>query len=100
MPPACQKAALFQRRDQPVDSRLRLQPERVLHLLEARREAGLLEVAIDVEKQLVLLFGQHRLRFFPLFGTNGQLSRCSTEVHRHSSRYPEPEPKKPALEAE
>jgi hypothetical protein len=63
-----QEAAFLQRRDQPVDARLRPELQRLLHFLEARREAGALEVPVDEDQQLVLLACQHA-------GTPG---RCTT----------------------
>ena len=45
--PAAQEAALLQRRDQAVDARFGLELQRLLHLLEARREAGRFEVTVD-----------------------------------------------------
>jgi hypothetical protein len=78
VPPSRQKAALLQRGNKSVDAGLGFEFQRVLHLLEARREAGLLQVTVDIDQQLVLLAGQHGGRSFPLragrrVGTNRQL---------------------------
>jgi hypothetical protein len=49
-----------ERRDQPMDARLRAQVQRLLHLVERRRHARLLEPFVDEHEKLVLLAGQHR----------------------------------------
>src|SRR3546814_382007 len=56
---AADEAALLQRRDQPMDARLGLEVERVLHLVEGWRDAGVLDPLLDEHEQLVLLPGEH-----------------------------------------
>ncbi len=56
---ATQEPALLQSRYQPVDARLALQVERLLHLLERRRDAGFFQLALDEAQELVLLGRQH-----------------------------------------
>src|SRR5690606_28623777 len=71
--------------DQPMDSRLALEVERVLHLLERGRNAGFLEPALDEEQKLVLLGGQHgqALRKRSNSGTNAeQVSNKILQVKR------------------
>ena len=57
---AADEAALLQRRDQAVDAGLRAQVERVLHLVEGGRHAGLLQPLIDETQKLKLFARQHR----------------------------------------
>jgi hypothetical protein len=57
------EAALFQRRDQAMDAGLGPQIERVLHLVEGGRHAGLLQALMDETQQLELFSGQHRYLF-------------------------------------
>ena len=56
---AAEVAPFFQRRNQPVNARLRFQQQRVLHLLEAGGKTRLFQVFVDVDEQLVLLAGKH-----------------------------------------
>ena len=56
---AADEAALLERRDQPVHPRFGFEVERILHLLERRRHAGLAEMVVDVAKKLMLLARQH-----------------------------------------
>src|SRR5215469_9286562 len=56
-----QEAALLEASDQAMDTRLRLQPERLLHLVERWRDAVVVEALVDEHQQLVLFTGQHRL---------------------------------------
>jgi hypothetical protein len=53
------EAAFLQRRDQPVDAGFGAQIERILHLIERRRNAILLHALMDEHEQIALLFGQH-----------------------------------------
>jgi hypothetical protein len=53
------EAALLQRRDQPVDARLGRQVQRLLHLVEGGRHAGLLDPFMDEHQEFVLLAGEH-----------------------------------------
>ena len=57
---ATDEAAFLEREDQPVNARFRPQIERVLHLVEGRRHARLLQTLMDEAQQIVLFFGQHR----------------------------------------
>ena len=57
---AADEAALLERRDQAMDAGLGAQIERVLHLVEGRRHAGLLQPLMDKAQQLGLLASQHR----------------------------------------
>lgn len=59
MPPAAEEAALFEGRNQPVNAGFRLQAQRILHLLEARRETSLFEMPVNIHQQLVLLAREH-----------------------------------------
>ena len=61
---AANEAALFQRGDEAVDARLRAQVERVLHLVEGGRNAGLLQPLAD-ETQEFVLFAREHLDQFP-----------------------------------
>jgi hypothetical protein len=54
---AAQEAALLQAGDQPVDARLRLQVQRLLHLVERRRHTIVVEALVDEHEQFVLLAG-------------------------------------------
>jgi len=60
---AAYEAALRQRRDQPVDARLGLQVERVLHFIEGRRYASFLQALVDEAQKLKLLASQHMCSF-------------------------------------
>ena len=62
---AADEAALLQRRDQPVDAGFRPQVERVLHLVEGRRNPGLGQPFMNETQELELLAGQHIVRFSP-----------------------------------
>ena len=55
-----EKAALFQRSDQAVNSRFRFEIKRVLHLIEGGRNTGLADPLVDEHQKLVLLIRQHR----------------------------------------
>jgi hypothetical protein len=55
-----QEPALLERQDQPVNARLGLEIEGVLHLLEGRRHAVLFQPLIDEEKEFELLACEHR----------------------------------------
>src|SRR3546814_2248367 len=57
---AAEKPSFFQRADQPVNARFRLEAERLLHLLERRRNAARVEALLDEVEQFMLLRGQHR----------------------------------------
>jgi len=57
---APQELALLERADQAVDAGLRLEVQRLLHLLERGRYAGFGEAIVDEADQLVLLGGEHR----------------------------------------
>ncbi len=57
---AADEAALLQRRDQPVNAGFGAQIERVLHLVEGRRNAGFLEPLMDETQKLELFPRQHR----------------------------------------
>jgi len=57
MPP--QEPALLEGRDQPMDAGFGPQVQRVLHFLKTRRAAGLAQMLIDKNQQLVLFRGQH-----------------------------------------
>ena len=54
---AAQEAALLQPGDQAVDAGLGLEPQRLLHLVEGRRHATLVEALVDEHQQFVLLAG-------------------------------------------
>jgi hypothetical protein len=58
---AADEIALFERKDQTMDAGLRTQIERLLHLVEGRRDALLLQALVNEAQQLVLLLGQHDL---------------------------------------
>jgi hypothetical protein len=77
-----EKAALLQRRDQTMDARFRLQPQRLLHFLEGGGEAGLTQVPVYEYQQLVLLPREHGSSSYPGgyapapdWRTNGQPTR-------------------------
>src|SRR5437899_204844 len=57
---AADEAALLECRDQAVDARLRSEVERVLHLVERRGDARLLEALVNEAQQFQLLSGEHR----------------------------------------
>ena len=63
---AADEPAFLQRADQAVNARLRLEVERLLHLLKARRYATQFEMLLDEQKQLLLLGGEHRLSSLPM----------------------------------
>ena len=56
---AADEAALFQRRDQPVDAGFGAQVERVLHFVEGGRHARFGQPLVDEAQKLELLAGQH-----------------------------------------
>src|SRR5690606_17058169 len=56
---AADEAALLQAGDQAVDAGLGPEVERVLHLIKGWRDAVALQVPVDEEQKLVLLFGEH-----------------------------------------
>jgi hypothetical protein len=56
-----QEAALLKRRDEAVDAGLGRQIERLLHLVERRRDAGFLDPLMDEHEKFVLLTGEHGL---------------------------------------
>ena len=56
---AANEAALFQRGDEAVDAGLRAQIERVLHLVEGGRNAGLFQPFIDETQKFVLFAREH-----------------------------------------
>ena len=60
---AADEAALLQRRDQPVNAGLGPQIERVLHLVEGRRHAGLLQPLVDEDSSSYCF----RVSTFPRF---------------------------------
>ena len=51
---------LLERHDQAMNSGLRAQIERVLHFVEGRRHARLLEALMDETQELALFLGQHK----------------------------------------
>ena len=53
------EAALLQRHDQPMNAGLGAQIERLLHFVEGRRHALVLQALVNETKQLALLPGQH-----------------------------------------
>jgi hypothetical protein len=57
---ATDEAALFQRGDEAVDTRLRAQVERVLHFIEGWRHASLLQPFIDETQKFILFARKHR----------------------------------------
>ena len=57
---AADEAALLERRDQPMNARFGAQVERVLHLVEGRRNSGLLEPLMDKTQEFSLLAREHR----------------------------------------
>jgi hypothetical protein len=54
------EAALLEPADQAMDARFRAQVQRVLHLVERRRDAGRRQPLIDEHQQFMLFSGQHR----------------------------------------
>ena len=60
---AADEAPLLQGRNQPVDAGFRLELQRLLHLLEAGGEAGLFQMPIDIDQQLVLFPREHGAGF-------------------------------------
>ena len=56
---AADEAALFQRRNQPMDAGFGAQVERVLHFVEGGRHAGFGQPLVDEAQELELLAGQH-----------------------------------------
>ena len=54
------EAALLQRRDQPVDAGFRREIQRILHFVEGRGDAGLLQPLMNEEEKFMLLARQHR----------------------------------------
>ena len=56
---AADEAALLERRDQPVNARLGPQVQRILHLVEGGRHAGLLQTLMDEPQEFELLASQH-----------------------------------------
>src|ERR1700733_12027207 len=85
MMPAREVAAFFQCRNQAMNTRLRLQVKRVLHLLEARGEASLLQVAVNIHKQFVLFTSQHGGFLEWSSEQTGNRRGCSMLVLRPSS---------------
>src|SRR3546814_9490130 len=71
---AAEEASFFQGADQPVDARFRLEAERLLHLLERRRNAARVEALLDEVEQFMLLRGQHR-------SFSMMTRRCRSEEH-------------------
>src|SRR5204863_9129536 len=53
------EAALLERGDQPVDTGLGAQIERLLHLLERGRHARFLQALVNEAEKLVLFAGEH-----------------------------------------
>ena len=85
---AADEATLFQRGDEAVDTRLRAQVERVLHFIEGRRHAGLLQPFIDETQKFILFARKHREHSpgLALFGFefSGLASReFQTPIFRH-----------------
>ncbi len=60
---AAHEAALLERGDQPVDAGLRLEVERLLHLVEGRGYARLLQPLMDEHEKLFLLRCEHLVPF-------------------------------------
>ena len=54
---AAQEAALLKPRDQAMDARLGLEPERFFHLIERGRDAVVVEALVDEHQQFILLAG-------------------------------------------
>jgi hypothetical protein len=75
------EAALLERRDQAVDPGFGTQIERLLHLVEGRRHAGLLQPLMNKAEQLVLLARQHS-QFPPMVAPDG-----STQMARSGWRF-------------
>src|SRR5215208_2662535 len=83
-PLAADEAALLQRRNEAVDSRFRTQIERVLHLVERGRHAGLFQPFIDETQKFILFARKHREQS-P--GWHSLRSR-NVRVHRRSPKLP------------
>ena len=60
---AAHEAALLERGDQPVDAGLRLEVERLLHLVEGGGHARLLQPLMDEHEKLFLLRCEHLVPF-------------------------------------
>ena len=60
---AADEAALLERGDQPMDAGFRLEVERLLHLVEGGRHAGLLQPLMDEHEKLFLLRCEHLVPF-------------------------------------
>jgi hypothetical protein len=58
---AAEEPALFQGQDQAVDARLGLEVQGLFHLVEGGGDAVPGDPVADEEKELVLLFGEHRV---------------------------------------
>src|SRR6516164_6685903 len=71
------EAAFLQRRDQAVDPGFGTQVERVLHLVEGGRHAGLFEALVDEAQQFELFAGQHLA--FPHCGGPKRLAETNHE---------------------
>ena len=57
---AADEAALLERRDEAVDAGFRAQVERILHLVEGGRYAGLFQPFIDETQKFILFARKHR----------------------------------------
>src|ERR1700753_712178 len=79
---AADETALFQRGDQAMNSGLRAQIERILHLVERGRYAGLLQPLID-ETQKFILFAREHLDQSPV--------RCRSYPRETSGAGPAPD---------
>src|SRR5215475_8788373 len=86
---ATDEAALFERDDQSVHTRLGLQSERIFHFVEGGGNPGLLQAGVDEDEQLFLLFRKHgRSKILsidefatrPAHRTNREHHRCSRDV--------------------
>src|SRR5690349_13101203 len=53
--------SLFKSRDQPMNPRLRLEVERLAHLVEAWTYTGIVQALVDEEEQFMLLGREHRV---------------------------------------
>ena len=78
---AADEAALLERGDQAMDAGLRAQVERVLHLVEGGRHAGLLQPLVDEAQKLELLAGQHLV--FPPAAGAARETRPKQIMNRH-----------------
>ena len=56
---AADKAALLEAADQPMNAGFRFEVQRILHLVEGRRNAGCGQALVDEQQQFALLCGQH-----------------------------------------